>query len=69
VFEFAFIDGNSRSQAPLLLTVDLVRRALTSSLIVILARLLNYENRSLRSSSTLLQITARLDNGKVVLAA
>ena len=69
MFEFAFIDGNSRSEAPLLLTVDFVLRALTSFLIVILARLLNYENRSLRSSSTLLQIIARLDNGKFVLAA
>ena len=42
-----FID-DSRSQVPVLLTVELIRRALTTSLIVILTRLLNYESRSLR---------------------
>jgi len=37
-----------------LLTVELICRA-TSSLIVILARLLNYQSRSLRSSAQLVE--------------
>ena len=41
-FEFVFVHWNCRSQVPPLLTVELICRALTSSLIAILARLLNY---------------------------
>jgi len=41
---------------PLLLTVGFIRRALTTSLIVILARLLNYESRSLCSPAQLVEL-------------
>jgi len=44
---------------PLSLTVELMHRALTTSLIVILARLLNYESLSLRSSAQLVELQSR----------
>ena len=56
VFESYVLIENSLSQVALLLTVELIRCTLTISLIVILARLLNYENRSLRSSAQLVEL-------------